>query len=418
MARHFFHELGSTATKSFALTDAPPILASGQGARLTDTAGRHYTDLASGSSTAVLGYGHPKLVAAISAQLATGVTHAGPHFHVPAQEAFCRALLARAPAHLTRLHPATNGTEAVEVALKAAQVATGRRHFIAFHGGYHGRTAGALAVSTTRTTRAALAPLLSSATFLPYPDSEASCEAAIAALAATTEDPASGLPPVAGVIIEAVQGTGGARVPPDRFLHAVASAAKRLGAVLILDEVFTGFGRTGTWFAFTRAGLEPDLVVLAKAMGGGTPGGAVLGREALLMGWPAGLQSSTFQLSPLAAAAGAAMIAAIEEEGLLARANEIGARIAAWAAGLPAGARCRRHGLGALHALAVLGRDGHAPDAARALAIRRRALDAGVITYECGTHGHAIGILPPLVIGFDALDEALEALARAVQAEA
>jgi len=127
MAKHFFHDLGSTATKSFALTDAPPILASGRGARLTDTAGRHYTDLASGSSTAVLGYAHPRLAAAITAQLATGVTHVGPHFHVPAQEAFCRLLLARAPAHLTRLHPATNGTEAVEIALKAAQVATGRR---------------------------------------------------------------------------------------------------------------------------------------------------------------------------------------------------------------------------------------------------------------------------------------------------
>jgi len=407
MASHFFARTGSSATKTFALAAEPPVFVRGQGARLFDAAGHGWTDLASGSSANLLGYGHPAITAAIGAQAATGLVHVGPHFHAAPQQAFIERVLSLAPPHLTRVHPATNGTEATEVALKAAIHATGGRRFVAFEGGYHGRSLGALHISSTAGTRALMAPLLPPATFLPYPgeaDGEAACDAAIAAL-----DALSAEGPLAGIVIEAVQGTGGAVVPPSRFLAAVGRAARRLRVPLILDEVFTAFGRTGAWFAFTAAGLEPDLVVLAKGLGGGGPCGLVLGREDLLGRWPAGLQSSTFQLSPLAAAAGLAVLDVIATEGLLGRAQEIGA----WtrAAGFPS-----LSGVGALHAVAVCDPATGAPDAARARSIRALALRSGVVTYECGRAGHAIGILPPLVISYAELQAALEVLATAFQA--
>lgn len=415
MASHFFARIGSSATKTFALADDPPVFVRGRGARLFDAAGRGWTDLAAGSSTNLLGYGHPAITAAIGAQAAAGLVHVGPHFHAAPQQAFIERVLSLAPPHLTRAHPATNGTEATEVALKAAMHATGGQRFAAFEGGYHGRSLGALHVSSTPGTRALMAPLLPPATFLPYPSAEAgdaACDAAIAALDTLADGPR-----LAGIIIEAVQGTGGAVVPPARFLVAVAAAARRLGVPLILDEVFTAFGRTGAWFAFAQAGVEPDLVILAKGLGGGVPCGLLLGRDSLLGGWQAGLQSSTFQLSPLAAAAGLAALDALAAEGLLDRATQIGA----WTRGaLPLLARAPSFGglsgLGALHAVAVQDPATGAPDAGRARMVRAQALRQGVITYECGRAGHAIGILPPLVIGRAELEAALDVIATALQA--
>lgn len=416
----------STATKTFAVTDSPPVFVSGAGALLLDEGGRRYIDMASGSSSAALGYGHPAIAEAVKRQLDTGILHIGPHFHAPIQAELYEALLALAPPHLARVHPATNGTEAVEVALKAAQTATGARTFVSFQGAYHGRTAGALAVSTTAATRAALAPLLPAAQFFPYPccsrcsarPAEGCCGFAERALAEAADNPASGLPPLAGVIVEAVQGTGGVIVPPPSFLQAVQRFARAKRVPLIVDEIFTGLGRTGAWFAFARAGIEPDLVVLAKSAGGGLPLGAVLGREELLGRWSPGMQSSTFQAHPLAAAAAVAGIRALREQRLVERAIEIEAWFRAAYTRLSACklvGDCR--GIGALHGIEIVDPSSSKPDRDRCSAVRKSCLENGLITYECGWHGNVIGLLPPLVIAQAEVSEGLAILQAALDAQ-
>ncbi|MFN5996384.1 MAG: aminotransferase class III-fold pyridoxal phosphate-dependent enzyme [Paracoccaceae bacterium] len=394
----------SSGTKAMSVTSDPPIFAWGKGTRLHDTKGRSYLDFACGSGTSVLGHAHPAILRALADQAATGVLHLGPHFHAPVQIALMERLVDVLPPALSVFHPATNGTEATEVALKAAIHATGRQRFVGFEGSYHGRTLGALSVSAAKGRNAGLAGPPQATRHLPWPETDAD----LVALAPLLE---SALAPgdVAAIIVEPIQATAGMRVPPAGLLSLLRQAADRHGVVLILDEVFTGYGKSGHLFAFEATGIVPDLLILAKAAGGGLPGAMVVGTEGLLQNWPAGMQSSTFQMHPLAAAASLATLTSLIDEDLPDRASGIEANLRAALA--PLGLL---DGIGAMLGLPILDADGR-PDQPRTRAIRARALAEGLITWECGTEGHVIGLVPPLTVTKAEIAEAAEILTQAVR---
>lgn len=411
-----FRRAESGATKTFSLSADPPIFVSGSGTRLSASDGRSYLDFASGSGTSNVGHGNPAVLAAVRAQLESGITHIGPHFHTSAQARFFEDLLRVLPDTLTRLHPATNGTEATEAALKACMHFTGARTFLAFTGGYHGRTLGALAVSHARGANAGLAPFAPAAEFAPYPGTEEDAETVTAgAVRAIAERPGSA-PPLAGVIVEPLQATAGVHIPPDGFLEAVSEAARKSGTPLILDEIFTGFGRTGHLFACEASGVAPDLLLMGKSMGGGFPGGLVAGRGDILSAWPRGAQSSTFQLHPVTAAAGAAALRYLIEHDLCARARMIETRIESHRASLCASPLTKElRGTGATFGLEVRAA-GTVPCGEVCRLVRLAALHGGLLTWECGTGAEVIGLMPPLTASKQDIDEGCSRLRAALAA--
>ncbi len=277
--------------------------------------GRRYLDLLSGIGVANLGHTHPAVTAAVERQNRR-------HHHVMVygeyvqeeQALYAAELAAAAPAGLDRVYFVNSGAEAVEGALKTARKATGRPGFVAFQGAYHGDTFGALSVAGNSIYQEPFEPLLGPVTRLPFGDP--------AALEAVGAD-------IAAVIVEPVQGEGGVRVPPPEFLPALAARCRETGALLILDEVMTGFGRTGRLFACERWGVTPDLLVLAKALGGGYPLGAFLGASALLDTLahdPPLAHVTTFGGHPVSCAAGRAALRVLREERLPERAEDLGGR--------------------------------------------------------------------------------------------
>lgn len=409
----------SQGTKTFAVTDVPPVFERGKGATLFDEAGRPFIDMASGSSVMHVGYGNRVVLDAVRAQLDTGIAHIGPHFHTLSQVRFLDRLAGVLPPALQRIHPATNGAEATEVALKLCQYATGRRRFATFEGSYHGRTAGALAVSAARGKSGVLGPFLPEAQVLPYPcctcgtadpDACGRCRVAITAALDALQAAASIDGGLAGIFVEPVQGTGGMRVPPKGFLTALSEAAKSLGAPLVFDEVFTAFGRTGRLFAFEHEGVVPDVLVLAKSLGGGLPAGVVATTERIMTCVPAGAISSTFQLHPMSAAAAEAALAFTLSERLPDRARTIERWFESALGDLRGRSPVRAiSGLGAMFGLEIVDGAGR-PDPQACRRIRRRCLERGLITYECGLEGEVLGLLPPLVITREEFDTGMRVL--------
>jgi 4-aminobutyrate aminotransferase len=379
IARHL-----SSGTKVLSVMPDPPVFGWGKGTRLFNTQGRAYLDFACGSGTSVLGHAHPEVLRALAKQAATGILHLGPHFLAPVQIRLMERLAEVLGPPLTAFHPATNGTEATEVALKAAIHATGRQRFVSFEGSYHGRTLGALSVSAAKGLNAGLQGPPDATTILPFPGNAKGLEALAPLLetALATGD-------IAAILVEPVQATAGMRIPDPGLWPLLRQAADRHGTLLILDEVFTGYGKTGSLFAFHALGILPDLMILAKATGGGLPGAMVAGTPALLQRWPAGMQSSTFQMHPLAAAASLATLDVLILEDLPARTKQIEAQLRA-----AFGPALSLVGTGAMLGLPVLDALG-APDQPRTKAIRAHALASGLITWECGTEGHVIGLVPP-----------------------
>jgi 4-aminobutyrate aminotransferase-like enzyme len=417
-------QLVSPGIKTFSLTDDPPVFVGGCGATLIDTEDRRFIDMASGSSVMHVGYGNEAVLEALRRQIETGVTHIGPHFHTQGQIEFLQALRSVLPPSLDCLHPCTNGAEATEVAIKLCQYATGRRRFVTFQGSYHGRTAGALAVSAAQGKSEVLGPFLPAAQVLPYPDCESCgdrCSSGVCCLSAERALDALGsagygLTDLAGIFIEPVQGTGGVVVPPKGFLAEVARRARTLGVPLVFDEVFTAFGRTGSMFAFEREGVVPDVVLLAKSLGGGMPAGVLAASAEMLARVPKGAISSTFQLHPMAAAAGSAALKYTIEQNLPGRARVVeGWFRDAVSSFLGVGPVGSVRGIGALFGLQIVDGKGR-PDPDICKRIRKRCLHGGLITYECGRSGEVLGLLPPLVISKDEFDHGVSILSSALTA--
>jgi acetylornithine/N-succinyldiaminopimelate aminotransferase len=292
-------------------------LARGAGATVWDVEGREYTDLIGGIATTILGHAHPKVVEAITAQAQTLGHVSNLVMHEPGLRLAERLLeLAGRPG---RVFFCNSGAEANEMAFKISRL-TGRPEVVATLGSFHGRTMGALALTGQPAKAAAFAPLPGGVQHVPYGDVD-SLRSAVGEQTAM-------------VLLEPMLGEGGVLPAPAGYLSAAAHAAGEAGALFALDEVQTGLGRTGQWFAHHADGLQPDLITLAKALGGGLPMGATLafGEAADLM--TAGSHGSTFGGNPIAAAAALAVLDTIRDEGLLERAKELEHRFTAAIEGL------------------------------------------------------------------------------------
>ncbi|CAA9233849.1 MAG: Acetylornithine aminotransferase [uncultured Blastococcus sp.] len=368
----------------------PPIaLASGSGATVTDVDGREYTDLLGGIATTILGHAHPKVVEAITAQAQKLGHVSNLAMHEPGLLLAERLIeLAGRPG---RVFFCNSGAEANETAFKISRL-TGRPAVITAEGAFHGRTMGALALTGQPSKAAAFAPLPGGVRYVPYGDADA--------LAAAVGDD------TAMVLLEPMLGEGGVLPAPPGYLASAAAAAADAGALFALDEVQTGIGRTGSWFMHQADGVTPDVVTLAKALGGGLPMGATLafGDAAELLG--AGAHGSTFGGNPIAAAAALAVLDTIRDEGLLERAKELEHRFTAGIDGLGHPAVSGVRGRGALLGVVLTA------DVAPALEVQLRA--AGFLT-----NAVAPGVLrlaPPLVLTDAQVDALVSALPTALDA--
>lgn len=371
----------------------PPdvIVSHGHGAWLSTLDGRQLLDVAGGMGVTLLGHDHPDIRAAITAQV-------GDLLHTS------NALLSPAPIQLAttlaRLSGGyqsffvNSGTEATEGALKLARAVAHERGelrptFVACTRGFHGRTLGALSVTGQPSLQEGFAPLLPHVRFVPFGD--------VGALAEALDDT------VAGFIVEPIQGNGGVQMPPTGYLPAAQALCKSHGALLIADEIQTGMGRTGAWFASHAAGAAPDIICLAKALGAGLPLGAVLAPRQLMRAFSKGRHGSTFGGNPVACRAALASIAAIERDDLLTRAQQIEAYLLPRLAQLPFVTSVRGRGL-------LFGID---PAASQMAArIRQAALDQDLLVTVAGPH--VVRLFVPVIISDDDLDEALRRLAAAL----
>lgn len=290
----------------------------GEGCWITDHDGRKFLDCLGGYGVFSLGHRNPTVVEAVRAQL-DRMPLSGKAFFNAAQGALAEKLASLAPGDLEFTFFCNSGAEACEAALKFAKGATGRAKIVSTDGGYHGKTLGALAATGRSKYRKPFEPLMPGVQFVPYGDADA--------LAAAVDGE------TACVIVEPIQGEGGIHVPPDGYLASAREACDRAGALLIFDEVQTGLGRTGTMFASEHEGVAPDLMTLAKCLGGGVmPIGALMGTRAV---WDKVFSenpiahSSTFGGNALACAAGLAALEVVERDGLCARANFMGAKLMA-----------------------------------------------------------------------------------------
>ena len=374
------------------------VVARAQGASVWDADGREFLDLLSGMGVANVGHAHPDVVAAIAAQAAQylHVMVYGEAVQRP-QVALARRLAELAPGDLSVCYFVNSGAEAIEGALKLARKYTRRRRFVAFHGGYHGDTLGALSLCDNALYRRPFEPLLDEVAFLPFGDD--------AALARIDER-------VAAVIVEPIQGEGGVRIPPDTFLPALRARCDAVGALLVCDEVMTGLGRTGAWFACQHSGACPDVLVLAKALGGGLPLGAFLSRPDIMQTLshdPPLAHVTTFGGHPLSCAAGLAALEIAACEGLPARAARLGESWRTRLQTLVGGALREVRGRGLL-----IGLDFASAETTQAFC--RAAFARGLILNWTLHRDTVVRLAPPLVISEQDSTRALDALAASIAA--
>ncbi|MEU5837132.1 acetylornithine transaminase [Streptomyces diacarni] len=364
-------------------------LTHGEGAQLWDAEGRQYTDFVGGIAVNALGTGHPAVVRAVSDQIAT-LGHVSNLFIAEPPVALAEKLLEVA-GRSGKVYFANSGAEAVEAVFKIGR-RTGRSHMVAAQGGFHGRTMGALALTGQPGKQDPFRPLPGDVTHVPYGDVEALREA-------VTDR-------TAFVMLEPVQGENGVVLPPAGYLAAAREITAATGTLLVVDEIQTGVGRTGHWFACQAEGVEPDLVTLAKGLGGGLPLGATLafGDAAELL--EPGQHGSTFGGNPVACAAGLAVLETIAADGLLDHVKRVGTRLREGILGLdhPSVAQVRGAGL-------LLGIVLTEPIAPRA---QQAAQDAGFLVNSVAPD--VVRIAPPLILSEAEADAFVRALPAVLDA--
>lgn len=381
--------------------DPPIAWEEARGANVLDIDGNRYIDLTSGFGAAAIGHRHPRVVAALAAQgerLLHGLGDVQPH---PGRAALALRLAELAPMPGAQVYFAVSGAEAVEIAVKTALAATGRPGLLAFEPTYHGLTLGALAATSRREFRAPFAAYLHPHVHrLPF---GARPEAIAAAM-----DSAGNGSEIGAVVVEPVVGREGVLLPPAGWLAELGRLCRERSALLIADEIFTGFGRTGSRFAVAAEGVVPDLLCCGKALGGGMPIAAVLGSRDLFRVWERdgeALHTSTFVAHPLACATAIAALAVLEDERLAERARALGAaiapRLAVWPARFPAVAAVRGRGL--LWGVETRTREG-------AKRWVEECLRRGVLLLAGGPAGTVAQLAPPLTIARHQLDAALDLL--------
>ena len=392
----------------------------GEGSWLITDTGRRVLDLTCGIAVTPIGHAHPKVVAAITEQ-ASKLSHicAGVALYEP-NVALAEALVTVTPPGLDTVFFGNSGAEAIEGSLKLARQVTRRNAIIVFRGGFHGRSTGATAVTTSKAAyRRGYGTLLPDVYMAPFPaplacpikpahDAETCAEHCLAELDVLLEHH---VPPehVAAILIEPVLGEGGYIAPPASFLRALRELATRIGALLVFDEVQTGFGRTGAWFAAQKIGVTPDVMALAKALGGGLPLGAVIASRELQERWLTGTHGSTFGGNPVSCASGLATLEVIRDEGLVARAERLGAQMVRELAPLVSHPHVREiRRFGAMVAVEF-------DDAKYSKAAIAAALERDVLLITCGFHDQAVRFIPALNISEADLSLGTGALVEAVQ---
>ncbi len=367
-------------------TFGPPkrVFVRGEGCHVWDADGRRYLDLLSGLAVNALGHAHPTVLSAITAQLAT-LGHVSNFFATPAQVALAERLTAMTGAADARVFFTNSGTEANEAAFKITRM-TGRTKIIAAEGAFHGRSLGALSITHNPKYRLPFEPLPGEVVFVPYGDAEA--------LAEVVDET------VAAVVLEPIQGENGVVVPPPGYLSRARQLCDAAGALLWMDEVQTGMGRTGCWLVHVAEGVTADIVTVAKGLGNGFPVGACIaaGRAASLLG--PGSHGSTFGGNPVAAIAGLAVIAVIERDGLLEQANRSGDHLAAAITGLGHPLVTGVRGRGLLRAVTLA--------EPVATAVADAALEVGFIVNA--PRPDVLRLAPPLIITEPLLDSFVAAL--------
>ncbi len=398
----------------------PIALVRARGPYLYDSAGREYLDCLAGAGALALGHHHPVVVEAIERALKDEIPFSTLDFATPVKDAFVEELFGILPPGLADgrvLFCGPTGADAVEAALKLAKLTTGRTGVIAFGGGYHGMSQGALALTGARAPKEGLGPLLPDVHHLPFPNGprcpfgvggEAGAELCARTLQWALEDDHSGISLPAAVVMEPVQGEGGVHVAPASFAAAVGKLTAAAGSLLVVDEIQTGLGRTGSLWGCDEAGIEPDILVLSKAIGGGLPLALIVYR-AELDGWPSGSHAGTFRGNQLAMAAGTATIRHVVDAGLPAHAAAMGERLmdglGEAVAELGEAADVRGRGL-------MVGVELMGPGLARR--VQRAMLELGVIVEVGGREDAVVRFLPPLIVTVDHIDRAVEAFAAAL----
>jgi predicted acetylornithine/succinylornithine family transaminase len=375
---------------------APIVMSRGEGCVLWDADGRRYLDMTAGIAVCVLGHGHQGLAQAIALQAAR-LHHTSNLYFIETQIRLAEALAKRAFAG--KMFFCNSGTEANEAALKLARryqaVVRGkpqRVEFISFENSFHGRTMGALSVTGQAKYRQGFGPMVGDVRFIPFGDADA----ARTAISERT----------CAVIAEPIQAEGGINLPPPGYLQELRRLCSERGALLIFDEIQTGVGRTGTFYAFEREAMVPDIVTLAKGLAGGVPMGAMLASDEVERAFEPGTHASTFGGNPLACAAALYIQHAIDEQNLLAQCKEAGAHLGSALSRLAERRRPKTRGTRGRGLLQGLVLDGEAAP------VVQKARERGLLLSVAG--GQVVRFAPPLVVSKDEIDEAVATLDEAL----
>jgi 4-aminobutyrate aminotransferase len=397
----------------------PLVIARGEGCWVIDRVEKRYLDLSSGLAVLNIGHNHPRVRAGVTEQLSRFV-HTGGVYHNETTVTAAELLTTVTPPGLDMLFFSNSGAEAVEGALKLARYATGRQGIIAFTGAFHGRTLGALsATSSTARYRERYHPLLPSVYHAPYPYCfrcpfrcrETGCTLACLDYLRTMLRHVVTPAEVAAVIIEPVLGEGGYAPAPPVFLAGIRRLCDDHGILLIFDEVQSGMGRTGEWFAAQGSGVTPDIMTVAKGIASGFPLSAVVARRELMENWPAGAHGTTFGGNPVSCAAAIATIEAIRDERLLENCLTLAERAVARLRAMQE----RHHligevrGPGFMIGVELVDAAGD-PAGAACERLLARCLERGLIMINCGPERNILRFIPPLTIADDELDLALDIL--------
>ena len=425
MSTHVTADLNTRWTRVIAPTlgvhtAIPAVTAHGPWVEAAD--GRRYLDFASGTATTNIGHNHPKVMAAAREQM-DRMVHSGGVFRYESIVALAERLAEIAPGDIGSFFFLNGGSEAIEGCVKLARRATGRHGVVVFRGGFHGRTQGSVGYTTSKSAyRAGYAPLGGSVYVAPFPtpyrwgvDMDEAVDRTLAGVddLHRHELPANEL---ACYLIEPVQGEGGYHPAGRRLLEGLRERADRHGALLVFDEVQTGFGRTGEWFGAHTYGVAPDVIGMAKGIANGFPVSAIGASPEVMAKWPTGAHGTTFGGNPIACAAGCAVIDTVNEEGLLARSREMGERIThrlkALEAEVPEIGEVRGPGL--MIGVEFAEPETRAPLGDVADRVVRAAEDEGLVLIECGAEGNIVRFIPPMVTSDDELNQGLDAFERAV----
>ncbi|NNL31071.1 MAG: aspartate aminotransferase family protein [Gemmatimonadetes bacterium] len=405
--------------------DWPVFWEEAVGSNVRDADGNVYVDLTSAFGVALLGHAPPPVLRAMSEQ--SRLIHGMGDIHPPVKKLeLLEALAEISPWEETKTILAGSGSEAVEAALKTARLASGRPGVLAFDGGYHGLTLGPLAATKRQHFRRGFEErLYEGVVFAPFPDplrdDDPQCRRALETISRMLDEGAPNGDAIGTVIIEPLQARGGCRVPPEGFLDQLGRRVREAGALVVADEIFTGLGRCGVMFVSEELGLEPDIVCVGKALGGGIPISACLGPTTIMDAWPPSdgeaIHTSTFLGHPLACAAAVEVLEELRAGTVLFDAQRLGSRLhrgLVEAVGShPSVGEVR--GMGLLVGIDLVEADGRTPAPLAGVRVARRALAEGLLVLPAGDVGNVVELTPPVTLADEQVSFVVEVLGRIIR---